>query len=312
MNSNIAFGHGSNYKANKHILTLHQPTTMRSQDTIRTTYSTSSQRDNYGTVRSTAAMKGLLLAEVGGGMVQLDVGSGFINGPRITSDAITPGGGLRADTHEAIFQAGNLARHGTLITENASPERTAEELQRLLGNSCAKLKPGRTLLPPPGGNSFEHVQMEQAKPRARVDVDIVLESNIFVQGGIVRGHAVLRVRKPTKKEGPILIFGGKIRIIGFECISGTKLSHSFYQCSSNIFSGTSYFDGCHRTQEFGEDFTEASQGTYHFPFSMHLPTSDKNGCPKGIVYGLAGAEVRYVAVAYVDLMMISAFVYYSS
>lgn len=268
----------------------------RSQETICSKDTTSSQRDKYGTIRSAEAMKGLLLAEVGGGMVQLGVGSGFTNGSRITSDAITPGGSLKTNAHEAALQAGNLARHGTLITENASPERIEEELQRLLGNSRAKLKPGRTLLPPPGGNSFEHVQMEQAKPRARVDIDVVLESNVFVQGGIARGHAVLHVRKPTKKEGPVLIFGGKIRIIGFECISGAKLSHSFYQCSSTISSGKSYFDSYHVSQEFGEDVTEARKGTYHFPFSMRLPISDENGCPKGAVYGLSGAEVRYAAI----------------
>ena len=171
-----------------------------------------------------------------------------------------------------------------------------EELQRLLGNSRAKLKLGRTLLPPPGGNSFEHVQMEQAKSRARVDIDVVLESNVLVQGGIARGHAVLHVRRQRKKEGPVLIFGGKIRIIGFECIYGAKISHSSYQCSSTISSGKSYFDDCHVSQEFGEDFTEAREGTYHFPFSMRLPTSDENGCPKGILYGLSGAAVRYVAI----------------
>ena len=271
----------------------------RSRETITSTCSedtTSSQRDDYGTMRSAAAMKGLLLAEVGGGMVQLGVGSGFTNGSRISSDAITPGGSLRTDAQDRVFQAGNLARHGTLITENASPERMAEELQRILGNSRAKLKPGKTLLPPPGGNSFEHVQMEQAKPRARVDIDVVLESNVFVQGGIARGHAVLHVRRPRKKEGTVLIFGGKIRIIGFECISGTKISYSFYQCSSTISSGKSYFDSRHVCQEFGEDFTEAREGTYHFPFSLRLPISDENGCPKGIVYGLSGAAVRYAAI----------------
>ena len=86
----------------------------RSRETITSTCSkdtTNSQRDDYGTMRSAAAMKGLLLAEVGGGMVQLGVGSGFTNGSRITSDAITPGGSLRTATQERAFQAGNLARH---------------------------------------------------------------------------------------------------------------------------------------------------------------------------------------------------------
>ncbi|KAK2461542.1 hypothetical protein APHAL10511_006005 [Amanita phalloides] len=237
-------------------------------------------------------MKGLLLAEMGDGMVQLDVNSGFVKGPRITSDAVTPGGGLRIDAHETVYQVGNIARHGTLITENASPERIAEELQRLLGNSNARLKSGGTLLPPPGANSFENVQMEQAKPRARIEVDVVLESNVFVQGGIMKGHAVVNVRKPTKKEGPVMIFGGKIRVIGFESISGTKSSHSFYQHSSPIANGT-YFDDPHTNQE---EPTEAIEGTYLFPFSTRLSPSDKGGCPKGIVYGLSGAEVRYIAV----------------
>ncbi|KAF8632981.1 hypothetical protein AX15_001578 [Amanita polypyramis BW_CC] len=265
---------------------------------MKNTYSkgtASSQHDNYGTMRSMAAMKGLLLAEVGDGMVQLDIGSGFTSGPRIISDAVTPGGGLKIGADKSLFQAGNLARHGTLITENASPERTAEELQRLLGNSCAKLKTGGTLLPPPGGTSFENVLMEQAKPRARVELDVVLESNVFVQGGTARGHAIVYVRKPTKKESPVLIFGGKIRIIGFECILGTTLSHSFYQCSSPIGNG-SYFDGCHKSNEIAESLTEALEGTFQFPFSMHIPVSDEKGCPKGVVYGLSGATVRYIAV----------------
>ncbi|KIL71663.1 hypothetical protein M378DRAFT_38633, partial [Amanita muscaria Koide BX008] len=252
-----------------------------------------------GTLRSAAAMKGLLLAEVGDGMVQFDVdceGSGFMNGSRITDGAITPGGGLILGHNKTLAQVSNLARHGTLITENASPERIAVELQKLLGNANAKLKAGGTLLPPARGTFFDEVSMEQAKPRARVEVDIILENHIFVQGANVRGHVILNVRKPTKKEGPVVLHGAKVRVIGYESIPVTKITHSFYHCSAPISIGSPYFHGCHLNEDKTEEYLETREGTYQFPFCMRLPLSDEKGCPKGVMPDHSGPAVRYITV----------------
>ncbi|KAF8641013.1 hypothetical protein AX17_000658 [Amanita inopinata Kibby_2008] len=255
--------------------------------------------NNYGTTRSMKAMEGLLLAEIGDSMVHLDVGgtgSGFIRGPRIVSDAVTPGGGLRIKKQNSSARDVNLTRHGTLITEGASPERNAAELQRLLGDSYSKLKTRNTVLPPQGHSTSEDTRFEQAKMRARVEVDIMLETNIHVQGGCMRGHAIVNVRKPAKKDAPILMAGGKVRVVGFERISGSSTSNTFYQCSTCISDSKSYFDMLCPSEQDGEGFAPAKEGIYRLPFVIHLPLSSERGCPKGVISDLSGAVVRYIAI----------------
>jgi hypothetical protein len=51
--------------------------------------------------------------------------------------------------------------------------------------------------------------------RARVEVDVVLESETFVEGGELRGRLEVRIRRGKKGEN-LWIGGGKVRVCGYE------------------------------------------------------------------------------------------------
>ncbi|KAF8899044.1 hypothetical protein BD779DRAFT_1486738 [Infundibulicybe gibba] len=232
---------------------------------------------SHSTLRSHASMRGLLLAEVGDSMVELDIsggGSGFKEGQRINFATMTPG--INSSQGRA---PPDLARHGTLLTIGATPERNAAELKSILGNSHARLKPGSSLLPDQGrrvhnldDDATGGVSLEQAKPRARVEVDIVLRSNTCVQGGYLQGHVKIRIRKRARKEAMILISGGKVRVVGFECISNEGERHAFYQYSEPLANISTRWRLGARP-----------------PFSMLLPLSSDHGTPKGIFPTQSGA-----------------------
>jgi hypothetical protein len=260
------------------------------------------------TVRSMAAMQGLLLAEVGDAMVELDVtsgnGSGFREGQRIALESMTPGGGsITKRVQNNPPEQSSLSRHGTLLTVGGAPGRNAAELKFLLGNSSSRLKPGAAVLPPSGlARPFcaEPVFLEQAKPRARVEVDMTLESNVCVQGGYLKGHVKVHVRERSKKESPILLSEGKVRIVGFEFIPNGDDRYTFYHCAAPLSSiATSparlYFGN---TDE--EGFSEVREGTHFIPFAMHLPLEGECNA-KGILHSPSGVKVRYIAMVYVPL-----------
>ncbi|GLB35886.1 putative arrestin (or S-antigen), C-terminal domain [Lyophyllum shimeji] len=190
-----------------------------------------------------------------------------------------------------------LSRHGTLLSTNATPERNAAELRSILGSSRARLKPGAATLPPQGRSSgAEATPLEQAKSRARVEVDIDLDSKTCVQGGYLQGHVTVRVRECTNKEMPVLISGGKIRVIGFESISNNVDRFPFYQCSSPLSTVTATSEGLYESEHDEEGFARAIEGEHRLPFSMYLPISPDYGVPKGSVQFLSGVTVRYVAM----------------
>ncbi|KAG5651422.1 hypothetical protein H0H81_008706 [Sphagnurus paluster] len=194
-----------------------------------------------------------------------------------------------------LKQHTTLSRHGTLLSVNTTPGRNAVELKYILGNSTARLKPGAVVAGHPS-DLEELTSLEQAKSRARVEVDIILDSKICVQGGYLQGHVNVRIQKPGKGDTPVMISGGKVRIIGFENLTNELDRYPFYQCSSPLSTVTATSGGLYESHPDAEGFAWAIDGEYKLPFSMYLPVSVDYGIPKGVVRFQAGVSVRYIAM----------------
>lgn len=186
-------------------------------------------------LRSTTGMQGLLAAESGAGMVQLDYsarGSGFKAGGPIAPGSITPAPKTRKSNQHlaaSLSSSASLGRQPTLFTRDASPQRNAAELKSVLGvSSSGRLQTNATVIPPTGGARIRKraqsepnaataaVALEQAKPKARVELDVILESETCVEGGYLKGFLQVKIRKGVKNDGPVYLGGGKIRVVGFE------------------------------------------------------------------------------------------------
>ncbi|KII93176.1 hypothetical protein PLICRDRAFT_382552 [Plicaturopsis crispa FD-325 SS-3] len=270
--------------------------------------------NSHPTLRSMTAMQGLLLAESGDGMVELDPyardGSGFREGQRFTG---TAGGRSRLSRTGSSYtdsstEGSSLSRHGTLLSFGASDGRTAAELKSLMGNGNSRLKSGATVLPPPGQpqkrskDALDTVVLEQAKTHARVEVDIVLESYTGIQGNYFKGLIKVRVRKQSKKEeGPLLLGAGKLRIIGFECIPNEEDQHTFYQCAAPLTDITQSAQKLYASTPDNEGFCEGREGVHVLPFSIFLPITGATGKPKGALHLNSGVTVRYIAIASVKV-----------
>lgn len=107
------------------------------------------------------------------------------------------------------------------MTPHAGSKRASAELGVMLGNSNLKAKSKRLL--PQGELPIEEklAKLDQVKleakrgRRARVEVDVVLESETFVEGGELRGRLEVRIRRGRKGEN-LWIGGGKVRVCGYE------------------------------------------------------------------------------------------------
>ncbi|KAJ7597496.1 hypothetical protein C8J56DRAFT_772996, partial [Mycena floridula] len=191
-----------------------------------------------------------------------------------------------------------LSRHGTLLTVGASPARNVAELKSILGNANSRLKAGAAILLPPGQLSSAETSLEQAKPRARVEVDISLQSNSCVQGGYLGGHVKIRVRKRSKKEAAVKLAGGKVRVIGFECINESH-RHMFYQCSAALSEVTTTSDQMLSGLPDAEGFAFVHEGIHALPFAMFLPVEGDSS--KGVFPSYSGAAVRYIVMVSVKV-----------
>ncbi|KAL6310124.1 hypothetical protein BKA93DRAFT_185275 [Sparassis latifolia] len=272
-------------------------------------------RFDTASLRSIRGMQGLLMAEIGEAMVELDPsghGSVFKEGQRIAYASASPGT-TSINMHprsSMIPAAGVLVRSETYLNFGASPTRSSAELESLLGNSNSRLKPGATMLP---SSKHSHlgktvkkakrdlVSLEQAKPRARVEVDIVLENDAYVQGSYLRGHIKLRVRKRSKKEAPMLLAGAKVRVIGFECLSSAKERHTFYQCAAPLSDITGSSSSLYEAEPDVEGFAQAREGVHTISFTMQLPVQGPYGVAKGVPSLQSGVAVQYIAMVSVKV-----------
>ncbi|KAF9502365.1 hypothetical protein BDN71DRAFT_35009 [Pleurotus eryngii] len=224
----------------------------------------------------------------------------FMDGQRI--GVLSPGGSSgearsKCITNPAVSEAA-LSRHGTLLSTGAPSGRNAAELNCLLGDSSAKLRAGALLLPQPGpGQITRHdlTALEQAKPRARVEVDIILGSDACVEGTVLTGRILVNIRNRLTKESVIMIGGGKLRLIGFESISNEHTRHMFYQCGSPLSAISKGSDAMYGSKLDQEGFGLAREGNYILPFSLPIPLDGEFGKPKG-PFTNSGIAVRYIAM----------------
>ncbi|KAJ7110051.1 hypothetical protein C8R44DRAFT_743363 [Mycena epipterygia] len=214
-------------------------------------------------------------------------------GPSVASDTTIPETIIPTERPPLISEA-SLNRHGTLLSPAATTLRRAAELRSLLGNANSRLR-GAVISQPTGR---EPTSFEQAKPRARVEIDIALHSNVCVEGGTITGTIKLRIRPRLTKESAISISDAKLRFIGFESIEGDH--HEFFQYSTALSAVAASLPRIYNSQPDEEGFFTPREGVHTLEFEMHLPI---NGCsrPKGPLYGQSGAAVRYIALVYVFL-----------
>jgi hypothetical protein len=144
------------------------------------------------------------------------------------------------------------------------------------------------------------MSFEQAKAKSRVEVDLMLYSNLCVQGGYLYGHIKIRIKKRKHhKESPMLVADGKLRLIGFESISNERERYPFYQCSEKLSSTAPGFTNILESEPGSDGFAVAREGEFLIPFSMHIPISSEYGLPKGSVSGHTGVAIRYIAMVLV-------------
>jgi hypothetical protein len=196
-----------------------------------------------------------------------------------------------------------LSRNDTLLATSASIGRSSAELNTILGDANSRLKSGASLVPILGEDmeTVNITTLDQAKNQTRVDLDIALESNVCVQDGYLKGHIKVRIWKHSKKDHPVLVSGGKVRVIGFECIMNEKERLAFYQASAPLSEVASDLGNLYVFEPDGEGFCRALDGIYSFPFALHLPLSSEHGTPKGVMHSQSGVSVRYIAMVFVLL-----------
>ncbi|KAJ7070875.1 hypothetical protein C8F01DRAFT_1226133 [Mycena amicta] len=183
-----------------------------------------------------------------------------------------------------------LSRHGSLLSPGTpSTLRRAAELRTLLGNSSTSRLPPRAAVSHRQGQ--ETTSLEQAKPRARVELDITLRNNICVEGGFISGLIKLRIRSSKSK---LAIGDAKLRLIGLETAEGDH--HEFFQHSaalSEIGANVNFKD----SPLDSEGFFQAQEGVHRLNFCMRIPMNEVEGSrPRGVFRGQSGVAVRYIAL----------------
>lgn len=246
-----------------------------------------------GSTRSAAGMRGLEGAELGGAMVSLDKlgSSGFLAGASISTNCITPNGGTISRAFELEPAQSSLARNDTVL----APGAPSKELKSLLGNGQgARLKSGAALKT---AHTDERVALEHAKSKARVELDLVLESNVCVQGGVISGYLCVNIRPRTKNERDIMISRGKLRLVGFESLGGEHDRHVFYQAAVPMSDASERSDMILDSQEDLDGFAYAKEGDHIMPFTMQVPLEGDVGNSKGVLdANSGGASVRYIVM----------------
>lgn len=235
--------------------------------------------------------------------------------------------------------ATQLDRHGTLISSASNPARRSKDLNRLLGNNSGKLsssassEAGSSISSASamsksssGSNATATIMpqaiLEQGKSgKSRVDVDLILESELVVEGGMLTGRLEVKVRKNSTKDGHLMLSQPKVRVVGFEELVNDDSRHIFYHYATVI-------DGCTKvgknvsqpyvlhgspnlspeadnrqplayfaSQPDAEGYCVAKEGQHSIPFALELPVGKG---AKGTYRG-KHAVVRYIVIGSVKL-----------
>lgn len=261
-------------------------------------------------------------------------------------------GHLRPQTHgrnnseASVSSNGTLAsleRNGTLLNPTANPARRSRDLHRLLGNSSRKApataasesdRSSRASSPVKGAGGTLHrtntmsttvddspAVLEKGRPnKARVDIDLLLESDLVVEGGMLRGRIELQIKKQNDGEGAVLMAHPKVRVVGFEELTGDDTRHIFYH-HATIVDGDKHPGGsqpfvlhgsptlsspeaegraplaCFASQPDHEGYSVGREGSHSIPFSLEMPIGKG---AKGSYRG-KNAVVRYIVIGSVKL-----------
>lgn len=124
----------------------------------------------------------------------------------------------------------SLKRNSTLLSGgNANTVRRQKELSRILAPEHNRIVHG-TPLKKEGGKALQRkpsapVTLEQAKNsgKARVELDVTLESGLVVEGGLLKGRMEVKVKAGGE---PVWMGAPKVRIVGFEGQSALKVTSS--------------------------------------------------------------------------------------
>jgi hypothetical protein len=180
----------------------------------------------FVTMRSQVGMMGMEEAEYGANFLQLTPAASRLRPGAVIIPA--PSTSLAQERLHLIPSTSNsLGRQPTLFTKNASPQRKVAELSNVLGNkNSGRLNSKAKLISSHIEDSKKSrsnpaspvILLEQAKSRSRVELDLLLDCGSCVEGGYVKGNVLVNVAIPQRKEGPIYLGEGKVRVVGFEGI----------------------------------------------------------------------------------------------
>lgn len=211
-------------------------------------------------------------------------------------------------------QGVGLSTSDTLLQISASPHKSTSELRILLGNSTFRLKRNASVIPSSPQRAIstaafstaanddlspDALVLEKAKPRARVEVDIILESETCVQGSALKGHITIHVRKNANKKQttPILLSKAKVRVVGYEAIPHGNTRCTFYQCTALLSHVAPAWDSVLASPPDQDGWAEAKEGIHVLPFSLTLPADGACGIAKGTLNIHSGVALRYFAMA---------------
>jgi hypothetical protein len=239
-------------------------------------------------------------------------GSSCAVGSNSTIDTFCANGGQSGSFQ---FSQGEVEQHRiqrqfSIISLLPQESQAPEGLVCLLGDKHGKLKAGATVRPR-GQNDQSYITadnptalhnpvnmtaLERAKPRPRVQLNLRLAGDTFVQGQTISGQLIVYVRN---SEFPVRLANNKLRVIGFECLTDSPKFHIFFHHSC-LFDDISYAGEqiFSETPDYSDEegYREARVGIHVLPFEMTLP-DDSFGKPKGVI-DLHGAAVRYIVMTY--------------
>ena len=192
-----------------------------------------------------------------------------------------------------------LTRKATLLPVGNDPVQTSKQLKTILGDHSARLKSRASLPQSVAADSSrqESLRLEQANARPRVEVDLSLDSSTCVQGGSVSGKIRVNIRQASKKETPIMLSEGKVRIVGFERLSDQDCHHTFYLQVASLSSISTASSILYLPMNgLREEFSRAVEGHHEISFTLHLPIDNERGNAKGTFDSHPTASIRYIVM----------------
>ncbi|GAA5977998.1 hypothetical protein JCM10908_004190 [Rhodotorula pacifica] len=238
----------------------------------------------------------------------IDEESGQVDSPQLVDDSGTVIS--IAPPIEAATKA-SVKRQPMLLTAGASTVRRRKELDRLLMPSTRFGAFGEGPTPAyrnsgaaDSSATSSPAVLEQAKSasNARVELDLMLETPLVVEGGWLKGKLEVRARKPGDREGELWLGKPKLRVIGFEELASGEGRFIFFHHASSVDSldtpsGQACSLPCFDSAADEEGFHRAKLGQHTMPVKMLIPVGKG---AKGPWKGKQGV-VRYIAIVSVKL-----------